>query len=97
MLQKEGDRIMTSLYETWLNANPKMMADNSRWKHFIEAHPDIGDRRWEEFSNHYQRIHSPNLWKIQSSNKTNYLSEQKTTRKKIAPANISLSIFPRRT
>ena len=85
---------MNSLYETWLTANPEMIADNNRWKHFIDAHPDIGDRRWEEFSNHYQRIHSPDLWKTQSNSKTNYFSEQKTTRKKIATANISLNILP---
>ncbi len=61
---------MTSLYETWLTANPEMMADNSRWKHFIDAHPAIKNdpsARYLEFSQHYQRVHFPELWKIQNS------------------------------
>jgi hypothetical protein len=82
---------MTSLYEAWLTANPKMMADNSRWKHFIEAHPDISDR-WEEFSNHYQRIHFPDLWKTQSK-KNNYFPEEKTTQKKIPASKISPNVL----
>jgi hypothetical protein len=82
---------MTSLYETWLTANPEMIANGYRWKHFIEAHPDIGDR-WEEFSNHYQRIHFPDLWKTQSK-KNNYFSEEKQLKKKISASNISPSIL----
>lgn len=72
---------MTSLYEAWLTANPKMMANNNRWKHFIDAHPDIGDRQWEEFSNHYQRIHFPELWKIQSTKTPILFTENQALRK----------------
>ena len=80
---------MTSLYETWLNANPKMASNINRWKFFIEAHPDIQNSpstRYAEFEN-YQRVHFPELWKIQNSSQkivpfSNKFLEEKAPRKR---------------
>lgn len=50
-----------SKYETWLQTAPKA-EPIQLWMGFVESQNLTPSERWEEFNNHYNRIHHPHLW-----------------------------------